>query len=79
MVSGQGKPGLPLLGRGSAEERGLWGGRRGTRTGLPILAGTGGQLGESNQGEPNSDPRYSQCSQCQVTARCGVSTKKVKT
>lgn len=76
MVSGQKKPGLPLLGRGLAKEHGLWGGRPGTRTELPSLAGTGGQLGESNQGEPNSDPR---CSQCQVTAWGCVTSKKVKT
>lgn len=56
MVSGQGKLGLPLLGIGSAKEHGFWGGRSGTRMGLPSLAGTGGQLGESNQGETKSNP-----------------------
>lgn len=79
MVSGQEKPGLLLVGRGLVKEHGLCGGRPGTRTELPNLAGTGGQLGEAKQGEPNSDSRSSQGSQCQVTAWGCVTTKKVKT
>lgn len=45
MVSGQEKAGLPLPGKGSEKEHGLWGGRPGSRTGHPHLVGTGGQMG----------------------------------
>lgn len=37
MVSGQEKAGLPLPGKGSENEHGLWGGRPGTGTGHPTL------------------------------------------
>lgn len=49
MVSGQGKAGLPLPGKGPEKERGLWEGSPGTRTGHLSLAGTGGQMGVSDK------------------------------
>lgn len=73
VVSGQEKAGLPLPGKGSEKEYGLWEGRPGIKTGHPDLARTEGQIGESGQGGQNRNPIYYQYQI--VTWGCVTATK----